>query len=263
MRPILVTGAAGMLGSVIVEEARLRNDIPLIAANHQQIDISDPLAVSRMRDHKVIVINCAGVTTLKDGPASMIGANSYGPHLLAVNFTRVIQVSTDCVFRGLGLGGYSEQSPADPDTLYGRSKLAGELAAPHLTVRTSFVGLNGGLLRWALMHPGPVIPGYVHHYWTGLYVRPLARILLDLAYDLDAVGLLHIYGERQSKYDLLKSILGRLRPDITVSQDTTTRMNRALSSDREDLAHYNAAVPVWEKQLEEIENDYRRDTGRA
>lgn len=107
-----------------------------------------------------VVVNCIGIVK-QSSAADAIAAikiNSLFPHRLAQLArdlgARLIHLSTDCVFSGRK-GNYSESDQPDPEDLYGRTKLLGELREDHcLTIRTSMIGreLNGshGLLEWFL-----------------------------------------------------------------------------------------------------------------
>lgn len=93
-----------------------------------------------------IVVNAAGVLNqfAEADKESAVFLNSYLPHLLAkltenMN-TRVIHMSTDCVFSGKNAP-YTENSFRDGESFYERSKALGELNdGKNLTLRNSIVG---------------------------------------------------------------------------------------------------------------------------
>src|SRR5438477_2175827 len=98
-------------------------------------------------------VNAVGI--VKQRPEALdailsIEVNSLLPHRLALDCravgSRLIHLSTDCVFSGEG-GGYRESDRPDPLDLYDRSKLLGEVTAESgaITLRTSMIGL--GLYR--------------------------------------------------------------------------------------------------------------------
>lgn len=130
----LVTGAAGMLGTDVV-------DI-LGAAGHEvravdlpELDITSPEQVDRdVRDVDVI-LNCAAYTAVDNAETSeglAFTINAVGPQLLAraarVAGARMIQISTDYVFDGGATEPYAATSPMAPRSAYGRTKAAGEWA---------------------------------------------------------------------------------------------------------------------------------------
>src|ERR1043165_7740621 len=85
-------------------------------------------------------------------------SNSLFPHQLAQacagSGTRLVHLSTDCVFSG-ARGKYLESDPPDPVDLYGLTKLLGEVDRPGvLTLRTSMIGRDiagfHSLLEWQI-----------------------------------------------------------------------------------------------------------------
>ena len=117
------------------------------------------------------VINCIGIVKQRDEAKQTIPSiqvNALFPHQLAdlcqESNTRLVQISTDCVFSGLR-GAYTESDTPDPVDLYGRSKLLGELYRSNcLTLRTSIIGwqLNtfSSLLSWFSRQRGQRITRY-------------------------------------------------------------------------------------------------------
>lgn len=148
---ILVTGTSGQLALSLAERAKGKADIVLVG--RPDLDLEDlatfaPVLKSVAPD---MVINAAahtGVDQQEDEPQRAFRINAEAPAELA-RLTRlagipIVQVSTDYVFDGKAAQPYSETDMPNPQTVYGRSKLAGEEAVragnpDHLVVRTAWV----------------------------------------------------------------------------------------------------------------------------
>ncbi|WP_269777479.1 dTDP-4-dehydrorhamnose reductase [Mycetocola zhujimingii] len=165
----LITGASGMLGTDL-QKALAGRDVT--ALGRTELDVTDIDAVRAAVAGNDVVINAAAYTKVDD-------AESHEDDAFAVNATgaknlagaareagaRLVQVSTDYVFRGDASAPYTEDSPRDPISAYGRTKAAGEVAAlaehPDGTyiVRTAWLyGEHGPnfaatMLRLAATHP--------------------------------------------------------------------------------------------------------------
>lgn len=159
------------------------------------------------------VINCVGVLNqavdrkLSEG----IYLNSVFPHLLAELLygkkTKLIHISTDCVFEGTR-GGYTEFDRPDARSYYGRSKALGEVFDDkNLTIRTSIVGpelkSDGvGLFHWFMSQRGE-ISGFDQVIWSGVTTLQLAKAILWDA-ENPHTGLYHLVNNQMiSKYELL------------------------------------------------------------
>ncbi len=224
---IIVTGAGGMLGQAVVRAA-VRADVEVHGFTRAELDITDLASVTTAtfqlpKPHTVI--NCAGIVRGRDDvdePRRWV-VNAVAPRALARRFDRLVQVSTDCVFDGQPyaageLPTYNELTHVSPTDSYGRSKAHGEVSeGKHVTVRGSFIGFEGGLLRWFLDRPpNAVVDGYEDHVWTGGYVEDYAVALLDIARSTAITGIVHLVGDPITKADLLHNIAHMLRPDIQV-----------------------------------------------
>jgi dTDP-4-dehydrorhamnose reductase len=156
----LVTGAAGQVGTEVVERLRReRPDDPLVAADRRALDITDAGSVARAVEQARpdVVVNCAAYTDV-DGAetdeATATAVNGAGPgHLAAAcarSSARLIHLSTDYVFDGTATSPIPETADVAPASAYGRSKAAGERAVlaahgPSYVVRTAWVyGRTGG-----------------------------------------------------------------------------------------------------------------------
>jgi dTDP-4-dehydrorhamnose reductase len=151
---ILVTGAAGQLGTDV---ARLAADEPhhdVVAAGRAQLDVGDRDAVLGLLTglRPDLVVHAAGWTAVDDCEADpdrawrvntlgcrhvAEGARAAGAHL--------VSVSTDYVFDGDSARPYTEWDQPNPRSVYGRSKLAGEAEVLGLLpgaaiIRTSWLG---------------------------------------------------------------------------------------------------------------------------
>jgi len=148
----LITGGEGQLGRALVATAAAEAKVTSIA--HAQLDIADGLAVEHMmRDvGPALLINAAGFTRVDDAEREREAAeraNTTGPAILAAACQRsgtwLVQVSTDYVFDGEQSRPYATDAQTNPLSVYGRTKLGGELAVSralpsHSTiVRTSWV----------------------------------------------------------------------------------------------------------------------------
>ena len=148
---IVVLGAGGRLGAALVRELRPNYDVA--GFNHAQLGLSN---LEDLRE-KVgattfdVLINAAAFTNVDGCETERDRAfriNAEAPGVLAEicseKDAKLIHFSTDYVFDGEKRAPYTEEDLANPISLYGESKLAGEknvLAAGngHLVVRVSWV----------------------------------------------------------------------------------------------------------------------------
>lgn len=208
-----------------------------------------------------VVINCAGmVKSREEASYKFVAANSLLPHNLAYDSIRVIQVSSDCVFDGNHSAPYSEDVLPAPADLYGRSKLAGEIYdPPHLTVRTSFVGVGKrGLLRDMMGRRGQTIKVKKFSYWTGHTTIAIARILLQLA-DKDVSGVLHIPGEVIRRADLVRKLSKAFNLNIKVEETSDIGLDRRLVSNRWNELELPAFMTL-DEEIDELAEAYKNDS---
>lgn len=154
---IIVTGGSGQLGWDVCRELERRN-MSVLAPTSAEMNVSDRSAVMRCIEAEApdAVIHCAAYTKVdaaEDEPERCWAVNAEGTENIAVvcrkTGAKMLYISTDYVFPGTGEQAYEADDPVGPVNVYGRSKLAGELAVQSMLekffiVRISWVfGKNG------------------------------------------------------------------------------------------------------------------------
>lgn len=151
---MLITGAGGQVGRFLAGEAS-RHGYQVCAVTHRDLDITDPEAARRQIHGGDLVVNCAAFTNVDAAeaePETAHAVNAVGPGNLASTCAaagaRLIHLSTDYVFSGDLRRPYEISDQTGPLSVYGRTKLDGELAVhaelpeAHV-VRTSWVYTGG------------------------------------------------------------------------------------------------------------------------
>ena len=175
---ILVLGASGMLGSTVFNLFAFSDNYQVIGTIRSSksislfpkdirgclvlgIDIDNDEGLLRLFEEVQpnVVINCIGIVKQLNNandPLVALPVNSLFPHRLAnickSSGSRLIHISTDCVFTGRK-GMYTEEDVTDSLDLYGISKRLGEVDCPNtITLRTSIIGHelsgNRSLIDW-------------------------------------------------------------------------------------------------------------------
>jgi dTDP-4-dehydrorhamnose reductase len=262
MIPVLVLGATGMLGNAVFRQLSFRDQF-LVHGTTRSTQFHDRFP-AHMRSRLIsnvnaedmdnlcsvmetaapqIVINCIGVIkqlgAAKD-PLACLPVNAMLPHrlarLCALQGSRLIHVSTDCVFDG-SKGNYVESDKPDCDDLYGRSKLLGEVDYPNaITLRTSLIGhelsSSNSLVDWFLSQEHSV-KGYRKAVFSGLPSTEFARLIADHVIPQQELhGLYHVSAEPISKYDLLTLVAQVYGKTIALVPDDTVKIDRSLNSQR-------------------------------
>ncbi|MEH7521661.1 sugar nucleotide-binding protein, partial [Bacillus sp. JJ1503] len=223
MMRFLVLGATGMAGHVIAiylkeqgheVTALTRRSFPY--CKNIIADVSNlPVVTEIIKNGKYdAVINCTGILNqyAEENKHQAVFINSYLPHYLSYvtkeTKTKIIHMSTDCVFSGKS-GNYYENSLRDGETFYDRTKALGELENnKDLTFRNSIIGpdinKNGiGLFNW-FMEQGGKINGFNKAIWAGVTTLTLAKAMEKATVD-NLVGLYNLVNNDSiSKFEILK-----------------------------------------------------------
>lgn len=203
---VLITGSAGQLGTDLVASAK-HLGLDVIATSHADLDIADKNLVSQKIAEAApeAIIHAAAWTAVdacesdtkkamainSDGTANIVNAaRQIG--------ARVVYVSTDYVFDGTKATPYIESDIANPQSVYGASKFAGE---QHLdlnqdaVVRISWVcGEHGNnmvktILRLAAT--SPTLTFVDDQIGSPTFTSDIAPVLVDFARE-SRTGIWHL-----------------------------------------------------------------------
>lgn len=227
MKKVLVFGATGMAGHMIVKYLKQqRHEVTTISRSgaDYNFNIEAMMPVQDFFNHCGqfdFIINCAGllVEESNSSPARAAIVNSWFPHYvesrIANSATRLIHLSTDCVFNGLLDAPYYEDEPHTELNYYGRSKSLGEINNnKDITFRMSIIGpdidsAGTGLFNFIYTHPNKELHGWTNAIWNGITTLELARCI-DMYMDNPCIaGIYHLVNPDYpsiSKYELLSHI---------------------------------------------------------
>jgi dTDP-4-dehydrorhamnose reductase len=213
------------------------------------------------------VINCIGIIKqLKEAydPVTSIAINALFPHQLAqacaATGSRVIHISTDCVFSGQR-GHYTEEDPSDAVDLYGRTKFLGELHHyDHaVTLRTSIIGheldSRYGLIEWFLAQQGQV-NGFTRAIYTGFPTVEMAAILARYVIPNPQLkGLYQVASSPIDKYTLLKQVAQAYGKAIVIQPEDQFFCDRSLNGRKfADATGYVA--PNWPVMVQHMHRHF-------
>lgn len=278
---ILVTGAAGQLGyevcRVLAAQGAEYRGMP-----SQALDVTDPNAVIKVLAayQPDGVINCAAYTKVdqaEDEPEKCWAVNVDGVQNLAVNCKKIgaklLHLSTDYVFSGEGTGFYTPEDGVSPQSVYGKSKLAGELVVQCLLreffiVRTSwaFGRSSANFVRTMLK---------LSEYKTELnvvcdqvgsptYTVDLAKLLCAMI-TTDKYGVYHAANEGVcSRTEFAKEIFRQTGKAVQVNPILTSQypdravrpLNSRLSTDKLGQMGF-VKLPPWQDALSRYLNGQR------
>ncbi|MGI8750180.1 MAG: dTDP-4-dehydrorhamnose reductase [Thermoleophilaceae bacterium] len=267
---LLVCGAGGMLGRDVVRAALFANH-EVTALDRDGLDVTNARSVRRVMDRErpAAVVNCAAYTDVDGAEADREGAmrlNAEAAETVAAGAAAVeaavVYPSTDYVFDGGADRPYLESDDPSPMSVYGETKLAGEIDtaaanARHFIVRTSWLFGTGGrnfvetMLEMGGRDRQVVVVGdqVGSPTYTGHLAAGLVRML-----DTDAYGLHHMSaGGECSWYDFAAAIFADADVDCRVLSTTTAELARpaprppysVLGTQWEDAIH----LPDWRTGL--------------
>lgn len=238
MKNIIVTGCNGQLGKAINLELAGNTEYNLINTDVGELDITDIDAVLKMvRETKpYAILNCAAHTnvdlceTQKDLAYKI---NAIGARNLSIAATeagaKMMQISTDYVFPGDGTSPYTEFDAPGPNTVYGKTKLAGErfveqFAKDYFIIRTAWLYGDGKnfvktMLRLSESHDTIMVVN--DQLGSPTSAKELAKAMIYLL-PTQNYGLFHGTCEGSCSWADFSREIFRLAEKSTVVKDVTT-----------------------------------------
>jgi dTDP-4-dehydrorhamnose reductase len=239
MNNILVTGGNGQLGSELREIAPNYPDYNFLFTDVKDLDITNHNAVAAfIKSNNInVIINCAAYTAVDKAEEQKDVANAIN-HLAVANFAQIakdkniklIHISTDYVFDGTNHKPYVETDTPNPKSVYGVTKLDGELAmqqinpANSIIIRTSWVyskfGNNFVKTMLRLAETRDEISVVADQKGTPTNAADLAKVILNILPQIsnETVELFHYSNEGVcSWYDFAKAIFEIEGLDIKVN----------------------------------------------
>lgn len=266
---VLVTGVNGQLGYDVCK-VLARRGIEHVGADLADFDITDRKAA---RDFILAcrpdaVIHCSAWTAVdaaEDQPEKVEAVNIEGPRHIALACreidAKMVYISTDYVFPGDGDCFYEVDDPTGPKSVYGATKLGGELAVKELLeqyfiVRVSWVfGKNGNnfvktMLKLAETHNEVSV--VCDQIGSPTYTADLAPLLCDMIMT-EKYGTYHATNEGTCSFaEFAEEIFCQVGMDTHVRHITTSDypakakrpLNSRMSKKALDLAGF-ARLPSW------------------
>jgi len=280
---ILVTGANGQLGSELQALSSHYNQYRFTFVDRSDIDLNDTEAIEHYFKEKTFdtIINCAAYTAVdhaESNPDLADNINHKAVKTLATiakaTNTTLIHISTDYVFNGKNFQPYVETDPTDPQSIYGRTKSAGEEAIQSINppnaviIRTSWVyssfGNNFVKTMLRLGKERDELGVIFDQIGTPTYARDLAKAVLKITQNSklktqNSVEIYHYSNEGVcSWYDFAKAIFElsdincRVNPIETKEYPTpAARPSYSLLNKTKIKTDFNLQIPYWRDSLAE------------
>lgn len=278
MKKILITGAGGQLGSEIRALSTQYADRAFTFADSKELDISDNMRVAEIITHGNYnaVINCAAYTAVDKAEsdkdkAYLINEKGAGylAEVCAEAGAKFIHISTDFIFDGTVSRPILEDDITHPLSVYGASKLAGELAVQKanpdsLIIRTSWVysSFGGNFVKTILRlcHERESLSVISDQIGTPTYAHDLAAFImdkLDFAIEHKISGVFNYSNEgAASWYDFaiaIRDIAGlktKIVPiDTTQYPTPAVRPKYSVLDKKKVKSTFNIEIPYWRDSL--------------
>jgi len=278
---ILITGSEGQLGRELKVVSVKYSDFTSIFTDIDTLDITDNTALKTFFNNHTInyIVNCAAYTAVDKAEADKQNADKINVGAvanlvkMANNFqAKLIHISTDYVFDGKANIPYKETSNVNPQSVYGTSKLNGEIEAQRyintIIIRTSWLyssfGNNFVKTMLRLAKDKKEINVVFDQVGTPTYAADLADVIYEIINQSNLSsknfkpGIYHYSNEGVcSWYDFAFEIFKILKSDIKInpigSSEFPTSVKRPNYSvlDKTKIKSYlNIPIPYWKESLE-------------
>jgi len=244
MNNILVTGGNGQLGSELRDIAPNYQDYNFLFTDVKDLDITNHTAVAAFIENNniTVILNCAAYTAVDKAESEPELADAIN-HLAVANFAQIakdnniklVHISTDYVFDGTNHKPYVETDTPNPQSVYGQTKLDGELAMQKIDpensiiIRTSWVyskfGNNFVKTMLRLAETRDEISVVADQIGTPTNAADLANAILKILPQIsnDMVQLFHYSNEGVcSWYDFAKAIfeIGNIKVKVNTIESS-------------------------------------------
>lgn len=270
----MITGAKGMLGYALQKQLA---DYQLLNVDLPEYDLTDQQVVAGLfEDNQVdFVFHLAAFTNVdlcetEQQQADAVNhlAVSYLAEQTAARRISMLAISTDYVFDGEADSPYREDHPTEPQSVYGKTKLAGEQALrsinpAHFIVRTAWLyGPNGrnfaATIYQAAKNPDP-LRVVVDQVGSPTYTIDLAAAL-PLFLDSTAYGTYHITNSGQTSWHGFASEIVPDKEIIAVSSEEYPRPAKRPHYSVLDTArfeqNFNHQLPSWQDAIGRYKDEY-------
>jgi len=273
---VLVTGARGLLGAAIVREF---HDADLHACSHEELDVADETAVTRMVTAiaPAAIVNCAAYNNVDQAEReaeSALRVNAFGVLSLAraarAAGATLVHYSTDFVFDGESDRPYVETDRPNPRGVYAASKLLGEWFAADaprayvLRVESLFGEPGAGAARRGSLgtivdriRAGDEVPVFVDRTVSPSFTDDIARATRALMEKRPAPGLYHCVNEGFATWAEIAGEAARLlglswkmKPLTLESAALAAPRPRYCAMSSAKLAEAGIVMPPWEDALD-------------
>lgn len=268
----LITGGTGQLGSEL-RKLLDEKQVAYVSIGSKDLDITDAKAVNQyiLTLKPEVIYHCAAYTAVdaaeEEGKELNQAVNVLGTENVAkaaeIVEATLVYISTDYVFDGTNQGEYKETDQTNPQSEYGRAKLAGEQAVQKLVskyyiVRTSWVfgefGKNFVFTMQRLAETHPTLTVVADQVGRPTWTRTLAEFVSYLIEQKAAYGIYHLSNEGScSWYEFAKEILKDQEVEVTpvTSAEYPQKATRPKQSvmDLSKAENLGFKIPTWKEAL--------------
>ena len=254
MKNVMIIGDKGMLGHIVKRYFETMPDKYFVVGLNRQTNHGFDARedVNNINYDYDYIINCIGILNTSDDISLYSDVNVVFPKMLAQNCkenkAKLIHISTNCVFAGIGP--HSPKEIPDATDLYGRSKAMGEINhTDHLTIRCSIIGTElkeegTGLINQFITDPD-FCTGFKNIFWNGITTLQLVKWMEQ---NLHKFGIVHYFSNTiTDKFELLEDINRVFKLDKPVYPGYRD-MHQSLLNGR------NYTNKSYEQQLQELKD---------
>lgn len=262
---VLVTGCKGQLGFDVINELKSRN-IDCIGVSRNEFDITDKVETEKyiLNLKPDCIVHCAAYTKVDDAEDNQdlcYKVNVEATENIAKCCKRIdakmIYISTDYVFDGIGNTPHETYEKPNPQSVYGMSKYLGELKVQenllkYFIVRISWVfGENGNNFVKTMLRLGKEkesINVVSDQIGSPTYTKDLAKLLCDMA-QTGKYGVYHAANEGYCSW-------AEFAEEIMIDANLKCKINYIKSSEYKSKAVRPLNSRLSMKSLEE--NGFRK-----